>query len=66
MSKSNNNNQSKNNHEMEKAGYEIGQSFNVSEYDSEYKGKKGMKFLFWMIIAVTVFCIVFLLIKGLM
>ncbi len=55
------NKSNKDNHNLEDTGNTLGQGYNMSSYDENYKDKKGMKFLGFLIIAAVIISIVILL-----
>lgn len=49
-------------HNLEETSRTLGQVYNVNSYDDDYKEKKGMKFLVFMIIAAVVISAIVLLV----
>lgn len=49
-------------HNLEDASKTLGQVYNVNSYDDDYKGKKGMRFLVYIIIAAVVVSAIILII----
>lgn len=52
-----------NEHNLENAGNTVGQLYNTSKYDSNYKRKKGMRFFTFMVILVFLGSVIFLMIN---
>ncbi len=53
----------RNNHDLDEAGKTLGKLYNVSSYDKEYGGKKGMKFFGWAVVVVFFVSLLLLNIK---